>query len=77
MILLAGMNRGWEINHHLNFLRGILWTVGVWLEDAVSMLVRRQPTILAVRRGGNIHYSTTHSVAFNAVQARSENESYG
>lgn len=28
LILLAGMNRGWRINHHLSFKNTILWSAG-------------------------------------------------
>jgi hypothetical protein len=51
IILLAAMNRGWEVNHHLNVFRGIVWTIGIWLANALAMLTRRRPTVLAVHRG--------------------------
>ena len=51
LVLLAGMNRGWEINHHLSLFHAVCWTLGVWSENLLRVIFRGQPVILDVRRG--------------------------
>ena len=51
IILLAGMNRGWEINHHLSKFAAITWTLGVFFGDMFRILRLGDPIIFAIRRG--------------------------
>lgn len=56
IILLAGMNRGWQISHHLSLRKAIEWRVGIWIGTALAVLglilLRwRLPMILELRRG--------------------------
>jgi len=51
VILLAGMNNGWEINHHLSKLNAILWTFGVVIGKFLRLLRRQEPIIFTFRRG--------------------------
>ncbi|GGO80403.1 hypothetical protein GCM10011348_16980 [Marinobacterium nitratireducens] len=52
VILLAGMNRGWAINHHLSLLNAVLWTLGILIGRALSLFrPGRQPIILSIQRG--------------------------
>lgn len=57
IILLAGMNRGWHISHHLSPHRALEWWLGVILLIFIARLRRlirlppRDPLIFTVRRG--------------------------
>jgi pimeloyl-ACP methyl ester carboxylesterase len=52
IILLAGLNRGWSLSHHLSIRRSIEWTVGRWLAAYVLKLwTGQEPLILAIYRG--------------------------
>jgi pimeloyl-ACP methyl ester carboxylesterase len=51
IILLAGMNRGWEISHHMPPKRVIVWTVGVAIGNFLFLLLRKRPLIFHIRRG--------------------------
>lgn len=51
LVLLAGMNRGWQINHHLSPLAALQQTVGVWIAGLFRLLSGRVPLIMAIRRG--------------------------
>jgi pimeloyl-ACP methyl ester carboxylesterase len=51
IILLAGMNRGWRISHHLSPINALLWTFGVLLGYGAWMLRGRKPTIFYIRKG--------------------------
>jgi pimeloyl-ACP methyl ester carboxylesterase len=50
IILLAGMNRGWEISHHMPLKRVIVWTVGVAIGNLL-LLFKKHPLIFHIRRG--------------------------
>ena len=51
IILLAGMNRGWRLNHHLSIWRAAAWRVGGSILTALSIVKRRTPLILSIRKG--------------------------
>lgn len=51
IVLLAGMNRGWRITHHLGLGKAITWTLGSALQQA-ARLVGRSFAIFGIRRGG-------------------------
>lgn len=50
IVLLAGMNRGWQISHHLSLWKAITWSIGVFLASP-ALLVNKPPVILTMRRG--------------------------
>lgn len=51
IVLLAAMNRGWRISHHLKPWRAVAWTLGTGLGFFLYVCTRRLPLILAIRRG--------------------------
>jgi len=53
IILMAAMNRGWSISHHLSRTNAILWTLGTWLAFFVELVRRRKPLIMTIHRGAS------------------------
>lgn len=51
IILLAGMNRGWSISHHLNLPRAVAMYIGLIVAEFLRLLSGNQCTILHVRKG--------------------------
>jgi len=51
IVLLAGMNRGWSISHHMSITRGITTQVGVAIGHVLSWIHGRPPFIFSLRRG--------------------------
>jgi len=51
LVLLAAMNRGWRVSHHISLTRAPLWAVGTLIGQAIDLLTGRRPLILQVRRG--------------------------
>jgi pimeloyl-ACP methyl ester carboxylesterase len=55
IVLLAGMNRGWRISHHLKLKNALCWTIGSGVLHVVRLFSRRrhkrQPLIFTIRRG--------------------------
>ena len=51
IVLLAGMNRGWRVNHHLSMSRAATWRIGGWLLTGLSLLRRGTPLIFSIRKG--------------------------
>jgi pimeloyl-ACP methyl ester carboxylesterase len=51
IVLLAGMNRGWEISYHFSAKKAIIWTIGVWIGNVIELVARRPPLMLHMRRG--------------------------
>ncbi len=50
VILLAGMNRGWQISHHLSLVNSIIWTAGVLVGNVIALFWR--PLLIShIRRG--------------------------
>jgi len=53
IILLAGMNRGWEVSYHFSLKRAIVWTLGVWIANSIALVSSRPPLMLHMRRGAS------------------------
>ncbi|ABI57109.1 esterase/lipase family protein [Alkalilimnicola ehrlichii MLHE-1] len=53
LVLLAGMNRGWRISHHLSLFKAIYWTIGTWVGALLWLIKRRPPAIFCIRRGAS------------------------
>ena len=51
IVLLAGMNRGWSISHHMSLTRAVVMSTGVAVGRLLSMVYGREPTIFSIRRG--------------------------
>jgi pimeloyl-ACP methyl ester carboxylesterase len=51
LVLLAGMNRGWRISHHLSLTKAPLLALGAAVGHVVRLLSGRTLTILTIRRG--------------------------
>jgi len=51
LVLLAGMNRGWRLTHHLSVGRAIGFLTGVLVANLVRPFLRRPPAIMTVRQG--------------------------
>jgi pimeloyl-ACP methyl ester carboxylesterase len=51
IILLAGMNRGWTISHHLSLSRAIVLRLACWVGSVVTLFRGRPLVIFQVRRG--------------------------
>lgn len=51
IVLLAGMNRGWSISHHLSRLNAVLWRLGSLWGNLLWLVRRRPPLIFTIRRG--------------------------
>jgi pimeloyl-ACP methyl ester carboxylesterase len=52
IILLAGMNQGWRVTHHLSLWRAPVWWLGSLIGRLFEILTGRALLILQVRRGG-------------------------
>jgi pimeloyl-ACP methyl ester carboxylesterase len=53
IVLLAGMNRGWTISHHMSLLNAVEMTIGTGIGHVLSWLYQRPPVIFTVRRGSS------------------------
>ncbi len=51
IILLAGINRGWSISHHMSLSRAVSMSFGVLVGNGLGRLRGRPPLILSIRRG--------------------------
>lgn len=51
IILLAGMNRGWRISHHISLLQAISWQLLTVFCNLTHLLTRRWPLVITIRRG--------------------------
>lgn len=51
IVLLAGMNRGWQISHHLSPLHAIGWRLGLVMAYIIRFFTRRWLLIFKLRRG--------------------------
>lgn len=51
IVLLAAMNRGWTISHHLSMGNAILWWLGVMVTRFAFHPFRREPLAMSVKRG--------------------------
>ncbi|MGO6757248.1 hypothetical protein ACCS42_09170 [Rhizobium ruizarguesonis] len=53
ILLIAGMNRGWRVTHHLGLLRAALWWFGSLIGSLIEVLTGKTPLIFRVRRGAS------------------------
>ena len=51
IVLLAGMNRGWAISHHMSLTRAAWMSAGVGIAHVMSWFWGRMPIIFSIRRG--------------------------
>lgn len=51
LILLAGMNRGWRISHHLGFWKAVAWTIGIAFSNIYFLFSKKQFVINRIRSG--------------------------
>ena len=51
IVLLAGMNRGWSISHHMSLTRAATMQLGVGVGHVISWFRGRLPIIFSIRRG--------------------------
>lgn len=51
IILFAGMNRGWQVTHHLSIKNAIIWSFGTVLGYLISFLTNRELLIFRIRKG--------------------------
>ncbi len=51
IVLLAGMNRGWSISHHMSVPRAVTMKMGVIFGHMLKWIYGRPPIIFSVRRG--------------------------
>jgi len=51
IVLLAGMNRGWSISHHMSLTRALEMQAGVALGRVLSWFEGHLPIIFSIRRG--------------------------
>jgi pimeloyl-ACP methyl ester carboxylesterase len=53
IVLLAAMNRGWRVSHHISLLHAPIWALGSLIGEVIHLatLMQRRPLILMVRRG--------------------------
>ncbi len=53
IILFAGMNRGWTLNHHLHFFRFILWWLSTFFAETLMAFTKDRLTFILMnsRRG--------------------------
>ena len=51
IVLLAGMNRGWTISHHMSLTRGAAMSAGLWFSRAIEAVGARPFIVVAAHRG--------------------------
>ncbi|NJO23493.1 MAG: alpha/beta hydrolase [Sphingomonadales bacterium] len=51
VVLMAAMNRGWHLSHHLELWRAPFWAAGVAIGNIIYLLTGRWPLIMTLRRG--------------------------
>jgi pimeloyl-ACP methyl ester carboxylesterase len=51
IVLVAGMNRGWSISHHMSLSRAVLMQVGAGIGHVLGWIYGRPPIIFTIRRG--------------------------
>jgi pimeloyl-ACP methyl ester carboxylesterase len=51
IVLIAGMNGGWSISHHMSLRREAAWTLGSMVATIWMSLTRKQLLIFTIRRG--------------------------
>jgi hypothetical protein len=53
IVLLAGINRGWSVSHHMSIPRAITFQIGIALGYIIEAVSGKLPTIFTIRRGGS------------------------
>jgi pimeloyl-ACP methyl ester carboxylesterase len=51
IILMAALNRGWSISHHLSIVNAVQWTIGKWIAGWFLAITGKEPLIMAIHRG--------------------------
>lgn len=51
LVLLAGMNRGWHVSHHLSLTHAPVWALGSAFCFLIHFVTGRWPLIFTIRRG--------------------------
>ncbi len=51
IVLLAGMNRGWQISHHRSLPNAVVSFLGVLVAHFLTLIFQRPPLIMSIRRG--------------------------
>jgi pimeloyl-ACP methyl ester carboxylesterase len=51
IVLLAAMNRGWRVSHHVKPLRAVAWSIGTVFGSLIWICTRRLLLILTIRKG--------------------------
>lgn len=51
IVLMAGMNRGWRVSHHLSLTHAPLWAIGSGICHIIHFFTGRWPLIFHIRRG--------------------------
>ncbi|MBX3605578.1 MAG: hypothetical protein KF788_09905 [Piscinibacter sp.] len=51
VVLLAGLNRGWTVSHHMSLTRGVWMSAGVWLGRLLEATTGRQFIVMTAHRG--------------------------
>jgi len=51
IVLMAAMNRGWHLSHHLELWRAPFWAAGVAIGNIIHLVTGRWPLIMTLRRG--------------------------
>ncbi|MEW8626783.1 MAG: alpha/beta hydrolase [Candidatus Thiodiazotropha sp.] len=51
IILLAGMNRGWRISHHLSLWNAFTWSIGSFVGNIIWLFSRTRPLIFSIKKG--------------------------
>ncbi|VVM84132.1 hypothetical protein PS647_02476 [Pseudomonas fluorescens] len=54
IVLLAGMNRGWTISHHMSFSRAVFMKLGSGIGHVAGWVYGRPPVIFTIRRGSSL-----------------------
>jgi pimeloyl-ACP methyl ester carboxylesterase len=72
IILLAGMNRGWSISHHMSLWRAASMKLGAAIGHCLEALYRRPPIIFTIRRGSS--FITELRLQWLAMRAGSDPE---
>ncbi|MGZ0079492.1 hypothetical protein [Methylomonas sp. YC3] len=78
IILLAGMNRGWSISHHMSLSKAFYFSLGVGFGGVWQALTRKKPAIMHIHRGApfitnlriqwlSMRYNAKHKGVGNAL----------
>lgn len=51
IVLLAAINRGWAVSHHMGVKTMIVWSFGSFIGRLRTLFLRRRPLVFALKRG--------------------------